>query len=47
MKKHIDLYVNNYSIDLGIEGKRAVKLLFNKAHELGLIEKTAEDIFVI
>lgn len=47
MKKHIDLYVNNYSIDLGQEGKRAVKLLFNKAQELGLIEKIKEDIFVI
>ena len=47
MKKHIDLYVNNYSIDLGIKGKHAVKLLFDKANELGLIEKTVDDIFVI
>ncbi len=29
MRKHIDLYVNNYSIDLGEEGKKAiVKLLW-------------------
>ncbi len=27
MRKHIDLYVNNYSLDLGIEGKRAVEVL--------------------
>ena len=47
MKKHIDLYVNDYSIDLGTEGKRAVKLLFDKAQQLGLIEKIEEDIFVI
>ncbi len=27
MRKHIDLYVNNFSIDLGEEGKQAVKKL--------------------
>ena len=27
MRKHIDLYVNNFSIDLGIEGKKAVDTL--------------------
>lgn len=47
MKKHIDLYVNKYSIDLGNEGKRAVKLFFDKAIELRLIEKMKEDIFLI
>jgi 1,4-dihydroxy-6-naphthoate synthase len=46
MYKHIDLYVNKYSIDLGIEGKRAVKLLFDKAVELGVIDKIEEEIFV-
>ena len=25
MKQHIDLYVNNYSLDLGVDGKNAVK----------------------
>ena len=44
--KHIELYVNKYSIDLGDEGKRAVKLLFNKAQELGIIDKIEEDIFL-
>ena len=46
MYKHIDLYVNKYSIDLGAEGKRAVKLLFDKAQELGVIDKIQEDIFL-
>ncbi len=27
MRKHIDLYVNNFTIDLGIEGKKAVDTL--------------------
>lgn len=46
MYKHIDLYVNEYSIDLGTEGKRAVKLLFDKAQELGVVEKIEEEIFL-
>jgi 1,4-dihydroxy-6-naphthoate synthase len=27
MRKHIDLYVNNYSLDLGMEGKKAIEVL--------------------
>ncbi|MES2140641.1 MAG: 1,4-dihydroxy-6-naphthoate synthase [Bacteroidota bacterium] len=46
MYKHIDLYVNNYSVDLGIEGKHAVQLLFDKGHELGIIDKIEEEIFL-
>lgn len=46
MYKHIDLYVNNYSVDLGKEGKRAVKLLFDKAEELGMINKMEDNIFL-
>jgi len=29
MRQHIDLYVNNYSLDLGDEGKLAIKTLFD------------------
>ncbi|MCW3104424.1 MAG: 1,4-dihydroxy-6-naphthoate synthase [Bacteroidetes bacterium] len=46
MYKHIALYVNNYSVDLGEEGRRAVKLLFDKAVELGVIGKIEEEIFL-
>jgi 1,4-dihydroxy-6-naphthoate synthase len=28
MRKHIELYVNNYSIDLGDDGKKAIRQLF-------------------
>ncbi len=31
MYKHIELYVNKYSIDLGIEGKKAITTLFEMA----------------
>ena len=37
MRKHIALYVNEYSEDLGIEGREAVELLFARAAGAGLI----------
>src|SRR5207253_1462047 len=30
-RKHIETYVNNYSIDLGEEGHKAIDMLFQKA----------------
>lgn len=46
MKKHIDLYVNQYSIDLGDPGKNAIQLLMNKAKEIGLIKDYNEKLVV-
>ena len=46
MKKHIALYVNEFSIDLGIIGKNAIQLLFDKAIETKLVEGLAPQIFV-
>lgn len=46
MYKHINLYVNQFSVDLGEEGKRAVKTLFNMAQEKQIIEQVREDIFL-
>ena len=42
MYKHIDLYVNEYSVDLGAEGRRAVELLFEKAAATGIIPTTTQ-----
>jgi 1,4-dihydroxy-6-naphthoate synthase len=36
MKKHIALYVNDFSIDLGELGEKAIHLMFNTAKELNL-----------
>lgn len=38
--RHINLYVNDYSIDLGEDGMRAVEELFKKAEEKGIIRET-------
>jgi 1,4-dihydroxy-6-naphthoate synthase len=46
MKKHIDLYVNKYSIDLGETGKNAVRVLYQKAQEANIIPELKEDIFI-
>lgn len=46
MYKHIELYVNRFSVSLGDEGKTAIQLLFNKAWELALIPKTTKDLFL-
>jgi 1,4-dihydroxy-6-naphthoate synthase len=37
MRQHIDLYVNDFSVDLGAEGRRAVQLLFERARAAGII----------
>ncbi len=46
MKKHIALYVNQFSIDLGTTGKNAIQLLFDKAVETKLITTLPDQIFV-
>ncbi len=46
MYKHIDLYVNKYSIDLGVEGKKAIEILFEQAAEKGIIPNVTEDLFL-
>jgi 1,4-dihydroxy-6-naphthoate synthase len=37
IKDHIDLYVNDYSKDLGQEGKKSIQLLYERSGELGLL----------
>jgi 1,4-dihydroxy-6-naphthoate synthase len=46
MYRHIDLYVNEYSVDLGADGRRAVEVLFEKATTTGIIPAVREDLFL-
>jgi 1,4-dihydroxy-6-naphthoate synthase len=46
IKKHIQLYVNDFSISLGDKGKEAIELFFDKAYELGFLNELPKDIFV-
>jgi 1,4-dihydroxy-6-naphthoate synthase len=46
MRKHIALYVNEFSNDLGEIGVRAVLELFKRAHQAGIIPEVAAPVFV-
>lgn len=46
MKKHIALYVNHFSLKLGDAGREAIKFLFTRASNLGLIPPIQKDIFI-
>ena len=46
MEQHIALYVNKYSVDLGEEGKRAVRLLLDTASKKQLIPAITEPLIV-
>ena len=45
-KKHIALYVNNYSVDLGAGGRKAIEIFFEKVLQAGIISSIPENIFV-
>ena len=47
MRQHIDLYVNNYSLDLGDEGKLAIESLYEVFLELNNLETDDEDVLFI
>lgn len=46
MYKHIGLYVNRFSLDLGDEGRKAVQTLFDRAHALNLIPTNGKPLFL-
>lgn len=46
MYKHIELYVNKYSIELGEEGRKAVTLLFNTANGHSIIPPLKKPLFL-
>jgi len=47
MYKHIELYVNKYSIELGEEGRKAIDVMFTMAQDKGLIAPIKENIYLI
>ncbi len=46
MKKHIALYVNHFSVDLGEIGRNAIHLMLNKAKEINLITNQSSPLFI-
>lgn len=47
IEEHIGLYVNDFSMDLGVEGKRAVNRLLHAAADTGLLPFPGVDIFAL
>jgi 1,4-dihydroxy-6-naphthoate synthase len=45
MRRHIELYVNEYSVDLGRDGRRAVQVLLERAVAAGVIARQPERLF--
>ena len=46
MRQHIDLYVNNYSLQLGADGKAAVNTFLDIYSQLKQVNPTSENIFL-
>ena len=46
IKKHIELYVNKFSIDLDELGRKAVETFFKEAHKVGIIPETKQNLFL-
>ena len=46
MQKHINLYVNDYSISLGQKGKAAIEYMYEFSVKCDLIDSTNKDLFV-
>jgi 1,4-dihydroxy-6-naphthoate synthase len=46
MMQHIGLYVNDYSVDLGERGRKAILYMFEMAQEKGIVPRIEESLFV-
>jgi 1,4-dihydroxy-6-naphthoate synthase len=50
MRQHIELYVNNFSLNLGEEGKNAIKVLFEvflTSHSSGYLYQSKSDLLFL
>jgi 1,4-dihydroxy-6-naphthoate synthase len=46
MERHIALYVNEYSVSLGTDGREAVRRLYARAAASGIVPPLRDDLFV-
>ena len=46
MMQHVELYVNKYSINLGVDGRDAITQMFNLAQQKGIIPKISNSLFI-
>jgi 1,4-dihydroxy-6-naphthoate synthase len=46
IRRHIDLYVNGFTIEIGEQGKEAVEALFEMARNRGMLPESKMPVFV-
>ena len=46
LKKHIALFVNDFSLSLGTHGRNAIETLYQQAKSVGIISEEPKDLFV-
>jgi len=47
VEQHINLYVNDYSLDIGVDGAKAVEEMFRRAGEKGIMKKSGRGLFAL
>jgi 1,4-dihydroxy-6-naphthoate synthase len=47
LRRHIDLYVNEYTVEMGEEGRQAVETLFERGRNAGVLPETDADLFAV
>jgi 1,4-dihydroxy-6-naphthoate synthase len=47
IEQHINLYVNDFSLDIGEEGLSAIRELFKRAEVKGIIKESRNDILCV
>lgn len=46
INQHLNLYVSDFTLDVGEEGERAISELISRAEDSGIIPKAKQDIFI-
>jgi 1,4-dihydroxy-6-naphthoate synthase len=46
IEKHIEMFVNDYTLDIGTEGEKAVKALYRKSMEIYPELADRDDLFI-
>jgi 1,4-dihydroxy-6-naphthoate synthase len=46
INKHIELYVNQFSLDLGDIGRKSVETFFEHAYQAGIVPKSKQNLFL-
>lgn len=46
IRQHIELYVNDYTRDIGAQGERAARLLLERARQVGVVPDSDQPLFL-